>query len=1017
MADRSSARYFVFGHYRLDRVEGRLWRGTTVISLTRKAHAALSHLVANAGRLVTKESLLTTVWPRSVVVESVLTTVVRELRRALEDPVRSPRFIQTAHGQGYRFIAPVTACEVLPPVSEVGASTLLVGRETESRQLQDSFAACFNGSRQIVFLAGEAGIGKTAIIDEFIAHVAAASTVTFMRGQCIEHYGMGEAYLPILEALDRLGRDDDLPLRDVLSRCAPSWLAHLPGLQAASAAASTPVTPARMLRELSEALERLAEHKPIVFVLEDLHWCDTATLDWLAHFARRRDAARIIVLATYRPIEVIVHAHPLRAIAGELQRQGRCVQVTPDYLTRPVLEEYLRRRFPDLAETPDLAELLHRRTGGQPLFFVTLVEALLNQQRLRIEGSSWRLHGTLADIAAVLPSTVSQLVEREIDTLPENNQMILEVASVAGESFSIPLLAAASGIDEAQVEKCCEQWMRQRRFLLPASDADVVGRGGEHGRRSNFRSVDDGPSGATVEEMLSGRTDEHAPHDGTRQGKPHSRTETGTSHGRTDEDTPRGRTQGGRPHSRTWDGTTHGAHPWTHVRFRHAVFQDAVYSRIPAGRRARWHRAIGEALVAAHGTDTASIAAEAAMHFERGGELPAAVSYLEQASQRSIQLSAYGEALAHARKALDLLQRCPQSIESLRQHARVQSCVATALMTTKGWADTEVEEAHLQARALCERAGDTSREISALWGLLVVSVVRSNLERTRTLSEQLLALTREQHQVPFQLAGHMELAGAAFGAGDLRLADMEFARGDALYSPSQHDEHIARVGSDQGVFLRAWRSHVAWHLGEEERALSLSEDALSLSRSFGHPLTRAIALAYAAVLHQFRRDVAQSAKFATETLALCTEHGFAYYKTWAQIVASWCQAQTEDPASGATTIAGSVQKIYACVQELLAARARRCLPYFHGLLAEAHLQHGDSTRAAAELDRGIELVSASGERWWASELWRLKGVVALRQQHPDASQAQELFKSALALAESCGSPPLVERVAFYFRST
>jgi DNA-binding winged helix-turn-helix (wHTH) protein len=289
------ARYFVFGRFRLDCVEGRLWRGTTAVRLTRKAHGMLAHLVAHAGQLVTKDELLTAVWPRSVVVEGVLTTVVRELRRALEDQTRTPVFIQTVHRQGYRFIAPVTACDVLPAAAQSGASRLFVGRDCEWRQLQDSFATAFSGTRQVVFLAGEAGIGKTAIIDEFVAHLAAQCALICMRGQCIEHYGMGEAYLPILEALGRLGRDEALPLCDLLRRYAPSWLAHLPALepeQQRGSAAPSPVTATRMLRELSEALEHLASRQPVVLVLEDLHWSDTATLDWLAHFARRRDPAR-----------------------------------------------------------------------------------------------------------------------------------------------------------------------------------------------------------------------------------------------------------------------------------------------------------------------------------------------------------------------------------------------------------------------------------------------------------------------------------------------------------------------------------------------------------------------------------------------------------------------------------------------------------------------------------------------------------------------------------------------------
>jgi predicted ATPase len=248
----------------------------------------------------------------------------------------------------------------------------------------------------------------------------------------------------------------------------------------------------------------------------------------------------------------------------------------------------------------------------------------------------------------------------------------------------------------------------------------------------------------------------------------------------------------------------------------------------------------------------------------------------------------------------------------------------------------------------------------------------------------------------------MELAGAAFGAGDLELADREFAIGDALYDPAHHLVHVARASFDQGVMLRAWWSHLCWHRGKDAQALALSNDALSLSRSFGHPLTRAIALAYATILQQFMRNVAASAALAAETIALCTEHGFTYYRTWGQIIASWCQAQTADPGD-------ATSRIEECISNLLTARARRCLPYFYALLAESHLARRDYAAATTVLDAGIEIVRATGECWWASELWRLKSVVALEQRPPDTDRARHHLQTAGEFAQRCASPPLIAR--------
>ncbi|MGH7337492.1 MAG: hypothetical protein ACREI7_07940, partial [Myxococcota bacterium] len=153
------------------------------------------------------------------------------------------------------------------------------------------------------------------------------------------------------------------------------------------------------------------------------------------------------------------------------------------------------------------------------------------------------------------------------------------------------------------------------------------------------------------------------------------------------------------------------------------------------------------------------------------------------------------------------------------------------------------------------------------------------------------------------------------------------------------------------MLLRSWWSHLCWHRGDNVRALALSDDALSLSRSFGHPLTRAIALSYATILRQFMLNAAEAEQLATQTVALCTEHGFTYYRTWGQIVASWCR--TSAPGESAAQIAD-------CIKSLLAARARRALPYFYALLAEAHLRDGNHAAANAAIDAGIALVQASG---------------------------------------------------------
>src|SRR5215471_6014032 len=240
----SGPQRWVFGSFLLDLHDERLWQGTTAIPLGSKAFAVLCCLVTHAGQLVRKDALLQTVWPDIQVTEAVLTVAIREVRGALGDQARRPQFIETVHGRGYRFMAPV-AEDAPPPQAYGGAAAwhpaaslpgrlaTFVGRDSEYTQLQRWFTHALQGERQVGMIAGEPGIGKTALVDTFVAHLVATAHVWIGHGQCIDHYGAGEAYLPVLEALTRLCRGSGgEQLIMLLRQYAPSWLVQMPALLA-----------------------------------------------------------------------------------------------------------------------------------------------------------------------------------------------------------------------------------------------------------------------------------------------------------------------------------------------------------------------------------------------------------------------------------------------------------------------------------------------------------------------------------------------------------------------------------------------------------------------------------------------------------------------------------------------------------------------------------------------------------------------------------------------------------------
>ena len=180
-----------FGPFEVDLQEQRLWRDGQVLPITRKSFALLSELIARPASLITKAELFNTVWAGRAVTDSALSRAVRELRVALGDDATHPRYIETAHGLGFRFVARLSS-EPLPqrrqPNSALPTSPL-VGRETELQQLDIALGAARDGRRQLLFVSGEPGVGKTALVEAFLARHAEPGELWSAQGRCIEQYG------------------------------------------------------------------------------------------------------------------------------------------------------------------------------------------------------------------------------------------------------------------------------------------------------------------------------------------------------------------------------------------------------------------------------------------------------------------------------------------------------------------------------------------------------------------------------------------------------------------------------------------------------------------------------------------------------------------------------------------------------------------------------------------------------------------------------------------------------------
>src|SRR4051794_5103602 len=337
------------------------------------------------------------------------------------------------------------------------------GRGTELEELQRAVEEAARGALRTVFVTGEAGIGKTTLVDAFLAEIEPARAG---RGQCLEHRGPAEPYLPVLDALADLAAG---PAGDavaaVLAERAPTWLAQLPWLAGAPAEPpATGVTPDRMLREAVAALEALARSGPTVIVLEDLQWSDAATLDLLGALARRRPTGGLLVVGTYSSAE-IDGAAGIHVLARELYAARRSREIAVGPLGPEDVAVCLERRFAGAEVPAALAGLLHERTGGNPLFTELLVDHWVDEGAIAEDDGAVRLCGSAERLAAGLPATLRAAILDQVATLEPDDAELLRAAAVVGTEFAPGAVAAALGRPAGDVEARCAELVRRGRFL------------------------------------------------------------------------------------------------------------------------------------------------------------------------------------------------------------------------------------------------------------------------------------------------------------------------------------------------------------------------------------------------------------------------------------------------------------------------------------------------------------------------------------------------------------------------
>jgi tetratricopeptide (TPR) repeat protein len=365
-----------------------------------------------------------------------------ELDELLADMLRkAPATRPSAHD----IVTRIAAFTTRPPgVEFVARRRLSVGREAERAAIRAAFEAAANGVGRIVAVSGEPGIGKSTLVEDFLAEIATPAWVA--RGRCSERLAGAEAHLPFLEALDSLLTREP-SAAEVMKRVAPSWYVHVAPMsgESSSAARLLPETAngsaERLMREMAALLHELSRSRPFVLFLDDVHWADVSTIDLIGFLAPKLSTLRGLMLLTYRPSDLTVSRHPFLRLKTDLAAHGVLHDAPMPFLSEQDVTQYVSAQLP--AAPASAAALIYRKTEGNPLFMADLVRDL--RERDVVDG--WA-----AEIGDKLPESLRGMIERKLERLNDQDRQLLRVAAVQGVQFDSAIVAAVLDRDPADVE-------------------------------------------------------------------------------------------------------------------------------------------------------------------------------------------------------------------------------------------------------------------------------------------------------------------------------------------------------------------------------------------------------------------------------------------------------------------------------------------------------------------------------------------------------------------------------------
>jgi predicted ATPase len=427
-------------------------------------------------------------------------------------------------------------------------------------------------------------------------------------------------------------------------------------------------------------------------------------------------------------------------------------------------------------------------------------------------------------------------------------------------------------------------------------------------------------------------------------------------------------------------------------RFVHVLYQNALYASLLPTRKALWSAAAAQALLDYHGDKDTTVAGELALLLEAGRDFPRAVSYFLHAAENAVRVFAHKEAIVLARRGLDVLQRLPATPERASQELPLQMTLGLQLQVTEGFAAKEANQAYTRALELCGQVRESPALYPVLWGLFIDCKARSDLAKARALTEELHALALERRDLALMLQSHQAYAVTALCLGEPGATREHMERCEALYDPRQHQSHTFLFGQDTGVACKAFGAVALWLLGYPDWAVRKSREAAALAHQLSQPSSEALALHFAGMLHQCRRDPVAVLACADRSLAISAEQGFSFWQAGGTVLRGWALSECGSGTEGLAVLRQGLEA-------WLATESVTYQTYYLALLAEALTKLGQTEEAQKVLDNALALAERTGERFFQAELHRLQGLLLAHSAAAGGpTRAEACFREAIDVA-------------------